>query len=127
MKLFGFAIIIALSSAFIRQPADGAEFLFKETKHKFQDTNEGVLLTHEFHFKNVGDQPLIISSYKVACTCTKIEFSEQPILPDQSGIIKLIFDTNGKSGLQNRKIEIISNALKTPVILSFKVYVIPAD
>lgn len=127
MKLFGFAIIIALSSAFICQPADGAEFLFNETKHKFQDTNEGVLLTHEFDFKNIGNQPLIITSYKVACTCTKIDFPEQPILPEQSGIIKLTFDTNGKSGLQNRKIEIISNALKTPVILSFKVYVIPAD
>lgn len=127
MRLLVFAIIIALSSAFIRQPTDGAEFFFEASRHKFADTNAGATLTHDFKFINTGAEPLIITEYKVACTCTKIEFPKEPIAPNQTGIIRLTFDTTGKYGLQNRKIQLFSNAIKNPFELSFKVYVIPAD
>ena len=60
MKLFDFAIIIALSSAFICQPTDGAEFYFKKDFVKFPDTKEGVILEHEFPFTNIGQEPLLI-------------------------------------------------------------------
>jgi len=125
MKLFDFAIIIALSSAFTL--TSGAEFYFKEKSVKFPDTNEGVILTHDFHFTNAGDSPLIISEYKVACTCTQIEFPKEPIAPNSTGIIHLKFNTEGKYGYQFRKIELYSNASKSPVVLSFKVNVIPRE
>lgn len=124
MKLFDFAIIIALGSAFIRQPTDGAEFFFEAPKHKFPDTQAGVQLTHDYHFTNVGDEPLIIADYKVACSCTKVDFPKEPVAPGSPGIIKLTFDTTGKYGLQNRKIDLYSNASQNPYSLVFKVYVI---
>lgn len=127
MRLFDFAIIIALSSAFTRPTAGGAEFYFKETRVKFPDTNEGAVLSHEFAFTNAGDAPLIISHYKVACSCTQVSFPEEPIAPGQSGKIGLRFNTEGKYGLQIRKIELYSNVAKNPVILSFKVTVIPRE
>ncbi len=120
MRLF-FAIIIALSSAFTFR--SGAEFYFLEKNHDFTDTNEGEVLIHDFEFTNVGDAPLVISDYKVACSCTKITFPEQPILPSKKGSIHLSFDTKGKYGYQSRKIEIISNVGKK-IKLSFRVYVV---
>lgn len=120
MRLF-FAIIIALSSAFTF--TGGAEFFIKSKNHDFTDTNEGVVLEHDYHFTNTGISPLIISDYKVACTCTKITFPKNPIAPKQSGTIHLSFDTQGKYGYQNRKIELISNAKKS-VFLSFRVFVV---
>jgi Protein of unknown function (DUF1573) len=125
MKLLVFAIIIALSSAFTF--SGGAEFFFEASRHKFPDTNAGVTLTHDFKFTNIGTEPLIINEYKVACTCTKIDFPKEPIPPNQTGTIRLTFDTTGKYGLQNRKIQLFSNSIKNPFELSFKVYVIPAD
>ena len=125
MKLFDFAIIIALSSAFTF--TGGAEFYFKEPRHKFPDTNEGVVLTHDYEFTNVGDEPLIISEYKVACSCTQVTFPKEPIAPNQKGIIHLSFNTEGKYDLQLRKIQLFSNASKSPYELSFKVYVIPRE
>lgn len=122
MKLFDFAIIIALGSAFTF--TGGAEFFFEEPRHKFADTQAGVQLTHDFHFTNKGDEPLIITDYKVACSCTKVDFPKEPIAPGQSGVIKLSFDTNGKHGFQNRTIELYSNAKTSPFTLTFKVYVI---
>lgn len=122
MRLF-FAIIIAMNSAFIL--TDGAEFSFLDSKsHKFDDTKEGVLLQHDYQFTNTGDEPLIISDYKVACSCTKLEFPKNPILPGQQASLKMTFDTTGKYGFQKRKIRLISNAKKTTELM-FKVTVIP--
>jgi hypothetical protein len=122
MKLFDFAIIIALGSAFTL--TGGAEFFFEEPRHKFPDTQAGVELNHDFHFKNAGDEPLLISTYKVACSCTRITFPKEPIAPGAEGIIHLSFDTSGKYGFQNRKIELYSNASENPYVLTFKVYVV---
>lgn len=123
--LFDFAIIIALSSALTL--TGGAEFSFKDTRVKFPDTQEGAILEHDYFFTNSGSVPLIISDYKVACKCTTIQFPAQPVLPGEQGKIHLRFDTEGKYGLQMRKIEILSNAVKNPTELNFKVYVIPRE
>jgi len=123
MKLFDFAIIIALSSAFTF--TGGAEFYFKENRVRFTDTQEGIVLTHDFEFTNTGDQPLLINSSKVACSCTQVDFPKEPVPPGGKGVIHLKFDTEGKYGLQLRKIELYSNASQSPYVLSFKVNVIP--
>lgn len=121
MKLF-FAIIIAMSTA--SPVKDGAVFSFLDkTVFKFPDTQEGKQLSHTFKFKNTGNSPLIISDYKVACSCTKVLFSKEPILPNQESEIKITFDTNGKYGYQDRVISIYSNALKNSVKLRIKVFV----
>ena len=121
MRLF-FAIIIATNSAFIL--TGGAEFSFLDRIHRFNDCEAGVLLEHDFEFTNTGDEPLIINSYKVACSCTKLDFPKSPIAPGHTGIIHLSFDTNGKYGFQSRKVYIHSN-VKKKTVLQFKVTVIP--
>jgi len=121
MKLF-FAIIIAMSTA--SPVKDGAVFSFIEkTVFKFPDTPEGEQLSHTFKFKNSGNIPLIISDYKVACSCTKAIYSKEPILPNQESQIDITFDTNGKYGYQDRIISIHSNATKSPLKLRIKVFV----
>jgi hypothetical protein len=122
MRLF-FAIIIALNSAYVL--TNGAEFSFSDTSHKFGDTREGVVLKHHFTFQNIGDTPLVINGYRVACSCTKVFYPEKPVAPGGTGIIKMEFDTNEKYGYQKRKIDILSNAKK--MTLSFKVFVFPND
>jgi len=122
MRLF-FAIIIALSSAFVSPTGNGAEFYFLDKNHDFTDTKAGKVLKHDYSFTNSGNQPLIITDYKVACSCTKITFPAQPIAPGETGVIHLEFDTAGKKGFQSRKIEIVSNAKKRTK-LSFRVFVL---
>lgn len=103
---------------------DGAVFSFLDkTVFKFPDTLEGEQLSHVFKFKNTGTEPLIISDFKVACSCTKAIFSKEPILPNQNGQIEITFDTNGKYGYQDRIISIYSNATKNPFKLRIKVFV----
>ena len=102
-----------------------AEFSLKEPVHKFPKANEGVVLEHEFIFTNTGKIPLIFDGYSVACTCTKLILPETPIQPGKQGVIKITFDTEGKSFYQDRIIYLKINTKKKTEKLRIKVYVEP--
>lgn len=102
-----------------------AEFFVKKPVHKFPKAQEGILLEHSFTVVNTGDSPLIISEYKVECTCTKAILPTDPILPGKSAIIKVTFDTEGKSYYQDRIIFLQTNTKKKTEKLRFKVFVEP--
>jgi hypothetical protein len=123
MKLLVVLILLMNSAIGLGQ---SAEFFVKERLHKFPKTLEGVQLKHTYEISNTGKAPLIISSYKVACPCTKVTLPG-PIQPGETGYITLAYDTNGKSYVQDRKIILQTNTLKGEEYLRFKVYVIPNE
>lgn len=100
-----------------------AEFSFLKSTIKFPKTKAGEVLRFQYEFTNTGDQPLIITEIKVACSCTKFEFPKEPIAPGQKGIIKVTFDTKDKYGYQDRTLDIYSNVKKNPTKVRFKVVV----
>jgi hypothetical protein len=101
-----------------------AEFLFEEEVYKFDKTNEGDQLSHTFKFTNSGDAPLIISKYKVECTCTVATYSKNPILPGEEGTIEVTFDSYEKIGWQYRQIELYANTKKSPTIIEIRVKIL---
>jgi hypothetical protein len=123
MRLLFAIIILALNSAL--GFGQVAEFSLKQSVHKFPSTNEGKVLEHEFVFTNTGTIPLIFDGYSVACTCTKLILPETPIQPGKQGVIKLTFDTEGKSFYQDRIIYLKTNTKKKTEKLRIKVYVEP--
>lgn len=125
MRLFFAIIIIALNSALGFGQA--AEFSIDKSVFKFPKTNEGKLLTHDYMVTNTGDVPLIISDYKVNCTCTKVVLPEAPIAPGQTIPLKVTFDTNGKYFFQDRIIYLRANTKKGTHKVRFKVNVIPKE
>lgn len=94
------------------------EMKISDRVQKFAKTAEGQPLHFVYLFQNSGDHPLIINEAKVSCECTEVTFPSAPIAPGQSDSILVDFDTRGKIGYQERKIEIKSNA--APVVLVFK-------
>ena len=104
-----------------------AEINFKQATFKFPKTKEGVVLEHNYSFTNTGNAPLIISDYKVECSCTKVFLPKEPILPGKSGIIKVIFDSEGKAFYQDRLIYLSSNTKQKTEKLRFKVYIEPKN
>jgi hypothetical protein len=104
-----------------------AEINFKQATFKFPKTKEGVVLEHSYSFTNTGNAPLIISDYKVECSCTKVFLPIEPILPGKSGVIKVIFDSEGKAFYQDRLIYLSSNTKQKTEKLRFKVYIDPKN
>lgn len=86
---------------------------------KFEKTIPGPILNFTYSITNEGNQPLIIDTIKVACTCTKYIFSYEPIMPGKTTEIKVTFDTAHKYGYQDRTLEVYTNA-GAPFKLRFK-------
>ena len=93
---------------------------FSETKNNFGLVKKGELVTMEYSFTNTGNQPAIITEAKVECSCTTVEFTKQPIAPNQSDKIVVKFDTKSVYDRQDRIIEIISNAKNSNQKIRFK-------
>lgn len=62
----------------------------------------------EFKFKNDGNEPLLITKATGSCGCTVPEWPKEPIMPGQTGIIKIKYDT-GRSGAFTKTVTIITN------------------
>lgn len=125
MRLFFAIILIALSSAL--GFGQVAEFSIDKSLHKFPDTRQGIVLTHDFKITNTGKVPLIISDFAVACTCTKVDLPKKPIGPGESFLLHVSFDTKDKYYFQDRTITLITNAKKKEANIRFKVKVIPNE
>ena len=125
MKLYFAIIFIAINSAI--GFGQSAEFDFLNgTSHKWEEADEGVLLKHYFVYQNIGEAPLTIDDAKVSCSCTKIEYPNAPTLPGEKDSIMVTFNTEGKFYMQDRKIEIYSNASRKEK-LRIKVFVRPKE
>ncbi|GAB2693173.1 hypothetical protein GCM10027037_15760 [Mucilaginibacter koreensis] len=82
---------------------------FKDITHDFGKIKTGDKVHYEFSFTNTGKSPLIIKDAVASCGCTKPEWPKEPIAPGATGLIKVTFDSAGKSGLQDKQITITAN------------------
>jgi archaellum component FlaG (FlaF/FlaG flagellin family) len=81
-----------------------------DTTYNFGKVTEGEKVTYSFRFKNVGKKPLVITKTTASCGCTVPEKPEQPILPGESGFIKVVFNSDHKVGHNEKSITVMSNA-----------------
>lgn len=105
---------------FSQNKKNGPHIKVKDPKQNFGHVEQGKIIKIEYYFENAGTQPLIISDIKVTCGCTVAEFPHHPIKPGDSGIIPITFNTKEKMDIQNRTVEVISNAVNSPTVLRFK-------
>lgn len=122
MNVFLTAIMSLMSLVLLAQ---APKFEVDNPVHKFPDTIEGELLSHVFVITNSGDAPLIISDYKVACPCTRVELPSNPIMPGEAYRMKVTFNSRGKYDWQDRAVLLQTNTKKKTEKLRIKVFVIP--
>ncbi|MCX6577490.1 MAG: DUF1573 domain-containing protein [Candidatus Aminicenantes bacterium] len=74
------------------------KIVFKEDTHDFGKVKQGNNLTHEFVFKNDGDDMLTIKNVETSCGCTAALVSNKKVEPGKTGKIKVSLDTRGYAG-----------------------------
>ena len=93
---------------------DGPYIAFFEKSFDFKDINQGDKVEHVFEFENSGTTPLVISNVMTTCGCTAPDWPREPIAPGATSSIKVVFNSRGKVGRQNKVITIVSNATNNP-------------
>ena len=93
---------------------------FKDTLHEFGSMHAGEAVSYEFSFTNNGKSPLIISSASGSCGCTVPDYPHDPVAPGKSAIMKVTFNSAGKSGHQEKSVTINTNTLRSVHMLYIK-------
>lgn len=92
---------------------------FVKTIHDYGTIKKGADGSCEFIFKNTGNEPLILSNVTSSCGCTVPTWPKDPILPGQSGTIKVMYDTK-RIGAISKTVKVMSNAITDAVDLQIK-------
>jgi hypothetical protein len=93
---------------------------FTDTLHDFGAIHEDEVVTYDFNYTNNGKSPLIITAAMGSCGCTVPNYSSNPVEPGQTKVMKVTFNSAGKSGHQEKSVTIHDNTLRGQHMLFIK-------
>jgi hypothetical protein len=79
-----------------------------ETSHNFGKIKQGEPVSFIFEFVNVSKEPVDISKGIVSCTCLSIAYTQEPVMPGNKGVVKIIYSAHTASRF-SKSAEIIFN------------------
>lgn len=97
MKRILFLVVMMIFSvcfAFAEEPQP--QISFDKTVHNFGTFSEkDAVQSCTFTFKNTGNAPLVILQAIASCGCTVPSYTEKPIAPGGTGIIRVTYNGKG--------------------------------
>lgn len=113
-----FAILAGLSVATAQTNGEvttGAKIVFDDLTYNFGTISVGDKGEFELGFKNEGTEPLVIKNVQGCCGAKILDFTKDPIMPQQSGSLRLQIYTGG-AGMVSKTITVISNDPKNATV-----------
>lgn len=128
MKRIFFSLILVLSASAVvmaqqttpatqAKPQSAAKIEFEKETVDYGTIEQGADPFRIFKFKNTGSEPLVIKSAKGSCGCTVPTYPQEPIMPGQSGEIKVRYDTN-RTGSFTKRVTLTTNVSDQEVVLT---------
>lgn len=100
---------------------DLPEISFEQTVYDFGKIAQGDKVTHTFRFTNTGNSDLVIMSVEGSCGCTVMKgWPQHPVKPGGKGKIDVIFDSNGRKGVQHKTISVVANTYPSTHVLKLE-------
>lgn len=100
---------------------------FEESTYDFGTISQGEKVKHTYFFKNTGKSALIIHSAQGSCGCTIPEWPKEPVQPGEEGKIEVSFNSEHKSGHQEKMVTILANTKPTKTFLKITGEVVVPD
>lgn len=82
---------------------------FETEEHDFGQVKQHSENDFVFTFTNTGSEPLLIENAQGSCGCTVPDYPKAPILPGQTGEIKVKYSPGTQMGKQTKTVAITSN------------------
>lgn len=105
--------------------AEKPEITFEENAHNFGVITEGEQVEYNFKFKNTGKADLLIVNASASCGCTVPEYPKGLIKPGEAGVMKVKFDSKGKSGTFDKTVNVTCNTEPRETTLTISGEVMP--
>ena len=130
-SIAGLVIIVSImflvfSHSKISASNQNAKIVFTEESHDFGKVEQGQVLEYSFKFTNEGDKPLVIEKVQPSCGCTGATFGDKTEYAEgERGEIKITFNTQGRTGHQEKQVHVFSNDIENPdKVLTFSCEVV---
>lgn len=80
---------------------------FNELSHDFGNISASIpSVSTTFEITNNGDAAVAILSAKASCGCTEPDYQRKPIMPGETGTVKVTFLTRGYSGEFDKEVTV---------------------
>lgn len=111
----------ASASVQIRNTVTVKTLTFENKIHDFgRITGEDGAQSCVFKYKNKTDKPLFIQKVIVSCGCTQVKWSGEPVKPNESGEIKVVFSNRIGKGIFDKTISVHVSSCPFTTILRVK-------
>jgi len=108
-------MFVVLTNSKLTASLRAPKIVFKEDVHDFGKVPRGPELQYNFKFTNKGSAVLKIERVQTSCGCTGATVGEKTeYKKGESGEIKITFNTQGRSGHQEKMINVFSNDPEAP-------------
>lgn len=115
MIIISAMMFVVLTNSKLTASLRAPKIVFKEEVHDFGNVPRGPELQYNFRFTNKGSAVLKIERVQTSCGCTGATVGEKTeYKKNESGEIKITFNTQGRSGHQEKIISVFSNDPETP-------------
>jgi hypothetical protein len=106
------------------EPGDSTDLpriVFDSTTMHFGRIPQGNQVEKQFRFTNAGNKDLIIVDVRSTCGCTVgKDWPKAPVHSGDGGTITVHFDSNGRSGLQDKTVTVVANTQPPTTVLLLK-------
>jgi hypothetical protein len=114
--LIGSVFFVVLTSSKLTASLRSPKIVFKEESHDFGSVPRGPELQYNFKFTNKGSAVLRVERVQTSCGCTGATVGEKTeYKKNESGEVRVNFNTQGRSGHQEKTIIVYSNDPETPM------------
>jgi len=109
-----FAASVVLKAQEPAKDNNGPQISFDKETHDYGDIYMHGDGNCVFTFTNTGNEPLLLTNVRAGCGCTVPQWTREPVLPGETGEIKVRYTTLNRAHSINRSIVVTSNATNKP-------------
>jgi len=100
-------------------PSDLPKIVFEKPNFDMGTIVQGTKVDHSYTFRNDGGSVLVLTDVRSSCGCTvSKDWPKNPIAPGESGHIAVTYDSEGRSGRQDRTITVVANTTPPSTVLT---------
>lgn len=115
LVIIGALFFVIFTNSKLTASLRAPKIVFKEEAHDFGTVQRGPEVQYNFKFTNKGNATLRIERVQTSCGCTGATVGEKTEYKrNESGEIRVNFNTQGRSGHQEKTIIVYSNDPEAP-------------
>jgi len=98
---------------------DLPRIVFDETHFDMGRMIQGAKAGHRFEFRSAGGSALVITDVRGSCGCTVgKDWPKHPLKPGERGSVTVTFDSEGRSGRQDKTVTVVANTTPPSTVLT---------